>query len=79
MGTINEYVSHCVCLWKGAIVSHGCAGGAVGSVVQGHASPRGKPLIWVLEMDHIDAKPSVSTDHSVVIGTTGTEFIWVAG
>lgn len=53
--------------------SHGCAGGERGRSEHGHASPMLSPSIFVREGGQIEAKPSIKIDHSVVIGTMGTD------
>ena len=61
------------------MLSHCCAGGDLGRSVHFQASPIGTPSIWVRERGQIGENPSISTDHSVVIGTIGTDEASVDG
>lgn len=59
--------------------SHACAGGDVGIVEQFQASPSDMPSILVRVVGQMSERPSMSTDHKVGRGTTGTEDAWVVG
>lgn len=59
--------------------SHGLPGGDGGIAEQAHASPIEVPSICGLESGQIDDKPSTKADHSVVMGTIGTEEARVEG
>ena len=61
------------------MVSHNCAGGDLGIVVHGQASPRGMPSIDVREAGQIEDRPSMRTDQSVAMDTTGTDDACVVG
>lgn len=61
------------------MLSQGCAGGELGMVEQTQASPIDTPSTWVLEGGQIEANPSMSTVHNVVIGTMGTDDASVDG
>ena len=59
--------------------SHCWAGGEEGMVEHGQASPKVAPETCVLQVVQTGARPSIRRVHNVVTGTTGTEFICVAG
>lgn len=59
--------------------SQGWFGGDSGIEEQGHASPRGLPLIVVLVAGQMLDSPSIKTDQRVGRGTTGTEDACVVG
>jgi hypothetical protein len=59
--------------------SHGCAGGDLGMLEQGHASPIGTPSKCVLDEGQIGSKPSISTSHKVGRRTMGTDAALVVG
>lgn len=61
------------------MLSHSCAEGDLGKSEQTQASPSDVPSICVLEGGQIEDNPSDRTDHSVVIGTMGTDEASVAG
>jgi hypothetical protein len=61
------------------MLSHAGAGGDIGSIEHCQASPMATPSICVREGGQIEEKPSISTVHSVVIGTIGTEEASVDG
>lgn len=61
------------------MVSHGWPGGDDGKAAHCQASPIGAPSILVLDAGQMDDKPSMRTDHKVVMGTMGTDDANVEG
>lgn len=61
------------------MLSHAGAGGDCGRLEDGQASPMATPSICVRDGGQMEANPSMRTDHSVVIGTIGTEEASVDG
>lgn len=59
--------------------SHGWPGGDDGKSEHGQASPIAAPSILVLDAGQMDDKPSMRTDHKVVMGTMGTDDASVDG
>lgn len=55
------------------MASHGAAGGDGGRTEHTQASPIAIPSTCVRDGGQIEAKPSMSTDQSVVTGMIGTE------
>ena len=64
---------------NGTIFSHSSAGGDAGIVLQGQASPRATPAMFVLVAGQMLDKPSMSTDHNVGSETIGTDDACVVG
>lgn len=72
MGTMSEYASHWVSLWKGTMFSQGWVG-CEGMMEQGQASPMGMPSMIVRVAGQMGARPSIRTFQKVGRGTMGTE------